>query len=155
MVAYNNVNGGDQQFYLAQIPKADAGKTLEIDLFDVGDVAKGGAATLYVESPDGNTYTNATFNFQASAPCSSTCSGSGVTSILATDVNGNHPYNDSWITITIPLLSSYGSVGLTPPGEPGAGWWKIDYNISAAVQSNDTTTWRVSVLGKPVHLVVP
>jgi Flp pilus assembly protein TadG len=155
MVAYNNVNGGDQQFYLAQIPKSDAGKTLEIDLFDIGDVSKGGAATLYVQSPDGNKYTNATFDFQASSPCGSSCSGSGVSSILATDVNGNHPYNDSWLTIRIALPSTYGSVGLTPSGEPGAGWWKIDYKISAGVQSNDTTTWRVSVLGKPVHLIVP
>ena len=153
MVAYNNVNGGDQLFYLAQIPKIDAGKTLEIDLFDVGDVS--GQAILYVESPDGNTYTNATFNFQADGVCASTCSGNGVTSITATTSSGSHPYNDSWLTILIPLPSTYGSVGLTPTGETQAGWWKIDYKIAAGVQSNDTTTWRVGVRGNPVHLIVP
>jgi Flp pilus assembly protein TadG len=152
MVAYNNVNGGDQLFYLAQIPKVDAGKTLEIDLFDVGDV--GGQAILYIQSPDGNVYTNASFTFTADSMCANTCAGSG-SSITATTSGGAHPYNDTWLTILIPLPSSYGSVGLTPPGETQAGWWKIDYRIAAGVQSNDTTTWRVGVRGNPVHLIVP
>jgi hypothetical protein len=160
MVAYNNVNGGDQLFYLGQIPKVDAGKTLEIDLFDVGDVScspgpcSGSLATLYVQSPDGNVYSNANFTFAADSMCASSCSGSG-SSIIATTSSGTHPYNDSWLTILVPLPSTYGSVGLTPPGETQAGWWKIDYRIAAGVQSNDTTTWRVSVRGNPVHLVVP
>jgi len=153
MVAYNNVNGGDQKFYLAQIPKIDAGKTLEIDLFDVGDVS--GKAVLYIESPDGNVYTDASFNYQADTQCAASCSGTGVTSITATTSGGSHPYNDSWLTILIPLPSTYGSVGLTPTGETQAGWWKIDYQIAAGVQSNDTTTWRVGVRGNPVHLIVP
>ena len=153
MVAYNNVNGGNQHFYLAQIPKIDAGKTLEIDLFDVGDVS--GQAILYIESPDGNVYSNATFNFAADSKCASTCSGTGVSSITATTSSGSHPYNNSWLTILIPLPSTYGSVGLKPAGETQAGWWKINYQIAAGVQSNDTTTWRVGVRGNPVHLIVP
>ena len=153
MVAYNNVVGGDQKFYLAQVPKIDAGKTLEIDLFDVGDV--GGQAILYIESPDGNKYTNATFNFTADSLCANTCSGTNATSITATTSSGAHPYNDSWLTILIPLPSTYGSTGLTPSGETQAGWWKIDYQIASGVQSNDTTTWRVGVRGNPVHLIVP
>jgi len=165
MVAYNNLsnpNGGDQLFYLAQIPKADAGKTLEIDLFDIGDVNH--AATLYVEDPDNNTYTNATFNYQADTLCVDTpsiqsgshnCSGTGVSSINSTSSSGSHPFNDSWITILVPLPSTYGSVGLTPSGETQAGWWKIDYKLANGTTGNDTTTWRVSVRGNPVHLVVP
>ena len=153
MVAYNNVVGGDQLFYLAQIPKVDAGKTLEIDLFDVGDVS--GLAQLYIEDPDGNVYTNPTFNYTADAQCASGCSGNGVSFITATSSGGSHPFNDSWITILVTLPSTYGSVGLTPGSESQAGWWKIDYRIAAGVQSNDTTTWRVSVRGNPVHLIVP
>ena len=156
MVAYNNVVGGDQLFYLAQIPKVDAGKTLEIDLFDVGDVS--GTATLYIEDPDGNVYANPSFNYTADSQCNNSkanCSGNGVNSITATFSDGTHPFNDSWITILIPLPSTYGSGGLTPGSETQPGWWKIDYRIAAGVQSNDTTTWRVSVRGNPVHLVVP
>jgi Flp pilus assembly protein TadG len=159
MVAYNNLtnpNGGDQLFYLAQIAKTAAGKTLEIDLFDIGDVSS--TATLYVENPDNNTYTNATFNYSADAMCNNShgnCSGTNVTSIQTTFSNGDHPFNDSWITILVPLPSTYGSVGLTPSGETQAGWWKIDYKLANGTTGNDTTTWRVGVRGNPVHLIVP
>ena len=157
MVAYNNVAGGDQVFYLAQIPAIDAGKTLEIDLFDVGDVK--GTAVLYIEDPDGNVYSNPAFSYSADAQCNNSiggnCVGAGVKSITATFPGGGHPFDDSWLTILVPLPSTYGSAGLTPPGESEAGWWKIDYRIAAGVQSSDTTTWRVSVRGNPVHLIVP
>ncbi|MHB8399920.1 MAG: pilus assembly protein TadG-related protein [Candidatus Limnocylindrales bacterium] len=156
MVAYNNLAGGDQLFYLAQIPKVDAGKTLEIDLFDIGDVSS--TATLKILDPNGNVYTNATFNYTADSLCNNSkgnCSGNNATTITTTFSDGTHPFNDSWITILIPLPSTYGSGGLTPPGETQPGWWKIDYNLSGGTLGNDTTTWRVGVRGNPVHLIVP
>ena len=51
-----------------------------------------------------------------------------------------------------PCPTTYGSSGLTPPGETQAGWWKIEYQVSGG---NDTTTWQVAIRGSPVHLVVP
>ena len=48
------------------------------------------------------------------------------------------------------LPSTYGSGGLTPPGETQAGWWKIEYTVGGG---NDTTTWSVAIRGSPVHLV--
>ncbi len=56
------------------------------------------------------------------------------------------------MTITIPLPSTYGSTGLTPPGETEPGWWKIEYQMNGA---NDTTTWGVNINGNPVHLIIP
>lgn len=159
MVAYNNLtnpSGGDQLFYLAQVPRIDAGKTLEIDLFDIGDVSS--TATLYIKDPDGNTYTNATFSYTSDSMCVNSrgnCSGTNVTSIQTTFSDGTHPFNDSWITILVPLPSAYGSTGLTPTGETQPGWWKIDYKLAPGTTGNDTTTWRVGVRGNPVHLVVP
>ena len=52
----------------------------------------------------------------------------------------------------VPIPGTYGQAGLQPPGDPAPGWWKIRYTVQSA---NDTTTWQVSVLGNPVHLVVP
>ena len=88
-------------FYLAQIDETSAGKTLEIDLFDPGDVQSG--ATLRVLSPDlrlgGTTYQYATFDYSTYNPgvanvngnCAPSngmsCTGSGVTSIV-TNVSG-------------------------------------------------------------------
>jgi hypothetical protein len=70
--------------------------------------------------------------------------------------SGGQFFQNSWLRITIPLGQNYGATGLTPAdpqnprGEPG--WWKIRYTVNSG---NDTTTWQVSLLGNPVHLVLP
>jgi len=149
MAVYNNLVSGLQTFYLAQIDPVNAGKTLEIDLFDPGDVS--GNAYISILDPDGNAYTSATFSYTTDNQCTSACTGNNVTQIQTHSSSGS-PYNNTWITILIPLPSSYGSVGLTPPGETQPGWWKIQYNV---IGGNDTTTWRVLIRGNPVHLIVP
>lgn len=143
---YSNLNGGSSLFYLAQISSAYAGKTMEIRLFDPGDV--GGDATLHIKRPTTTGYVDATFSYTAD----NGRSGTNVTTIQ-TAVGGTNLYNDSWITIDVPLSSTYGqgSDTLLPPGETQPGWWKIQYDITAA--GNDTTTWEVSIRGNPVHLV--
>jgi hypothetical protein len=73
----------------------------------------------------------------------SSCSGN-VSSITVAGASGSS-YNNTWIEITIPLPSTYGSGGLWQ-----GGWWQVQYNVS---QGNDTTTWSVNVNGNPVHLM--
>jgi hypothetical protein len=149
MAAYANVNAGASLFYLAQISAVHAGKTLEIRLFDPGDV--GGTATLRIKKPTPTGYVNATFNYTANGGAGSR-SGTGVSSLLTANA-GASQYQNAWVTITIPLPASYGVGGLTPPGETEPGWWKIEYTITSA--GNDTTTWEVNIRGNPVHLVIP
>ncbi len=146
MVTYTNLLGGTQLFYLAQIAAVHAGKTMEIKLFDPGDVS--GDAFLRILSPNGNAYNYATFSYTAD----NGRSGNNVNSIQTASASSGSFYNDALITIEIPLPVNYGSVGLTPPGEPGAGWWKIEYTVNGG---NDTTTWQVDIRGNPVHLVLP
>jgi hypothetical protein len=79
--------------------------------------------------------------------------------------SGNSSFNDTWLTIRIKLPSTYGCSILSPclqptsgpgvalGGEKQQGWWKIEYQTTSA--ANDTTTWRVNLIGNPVHLVVP
>ena len=165
MVTYNNLPGGTQAFYLAQIDKVHAGKTMEIKLFDPGDVT--GGAWMRILSPDGNAWNPISFSYTAdsraaaghqsgSGTCIQTNGGatSGVTPPAGCTnlTSGGSFYNGSLITITIPLPTTYGSVGLTPSGAPGAGWWKIEYTVGGG---NDTTTWQVDIRGNPVHLLVP
>ena len=144
MVAYNNLVAGNQLFYLAQIGAENASKTMEITLFDPGDVS--GNAYLKIKSPDGNSYNYATFSWTAD----NGTSGTNVTQIQTASSGGSF-FNDRVLTIDVPLPSTYGSVGLTPSGETQAGWWKIEYQVSGG---NDTTTWQVGIRGSPVHLVV-
>lgn len=156
MAAYSNLNGASayQSFYLAQIDAVHAGKTLIIELFDPGDV--GGNAKLRIKSPDGNAYNNATFSYTSDSNCiagrSDACSASNRTYIQTAISGSGSSFDNTVITISIPLPASYGSGGLQPLGEPESGWWKIEYEVGAA---NDTTTWSVSIRGNPVHLVVP
>jgi Flp pilus assembly protein TadG len=150
MAVYNNLVSGLQTFYMAQIDSVHAGKTLEIDLFDPGDVS--GDAFIRIKNPDGNAYNYATFSYTTDNQCASNCSGNNVTQIQTHYANGTSPFNNTWLTILIPLPSTYGLTGLTPAGETQAGWWKIEYNVNGG---NDTTTWRVLIRGNPVHLIVP
>jgi hypothetical protein len=159
MVQYNVMPAaGTQLFYLAQIGPENAGKTLEIDLFDIGDI--GGIGSLSVLGPDNDSYTNATFKYTSDANCGQTkgstdaCAAPSRTSIAV--ANGNKSsFNDTWLHLIIKLPSTYGcSVAapcLEPAGETQQGWWKIQYTTSAA--ANDTTTWMVNLVGNPVHLV--
>ncbi len=154
MLAYSNLTGtaSRQEFYLTQIGKELAGKTMEIQLFDPGDVK--GDATLRIKSPDGNVYTYAAFSYQADDQCragiSDSCSGASDTTIR-TAIGGASSFDNSVVTIRIQLPTSYGTGGLRPAGETEDGWWKIEYEVGAA---NDTTTWEVSILENPIHLVV-
>jgi hypothetical protein len=165
MVTYANIQSGTQDFYLAQVDRSAAGKTLEIDLFDPGDV--GDKAWLQILSPDGGSYAPATFNWKADSYASAGhTSGTSVSCIQTygngtaisppagcpNAASGGQFFQNSWIQILIALPASYGSVSLTPPGEPAAGWWKVKYTVN---QGNDTTTWMVSLRGAPVHLIVP
>jgi hypothetical protein len=167
MAAYTNLSAGTSNFFLAQIPKEHAGKTMFITLFDPGDVNGGG--WLRILTPDGNAYNPASFTFTADANASSghtsgsgTCiqTNGGSTAGLSPPTgctnltSGGSFFQNSVLTIAIGLPANYGSVGLTPPGVPGAeaGWWKIEYTVGGG---NDTTTWNVSIRGNPVHLILP
>ncbi|MBA2570311.1 MAG: hypothetical protein H0V04_03910, partial [Chloroflexi bacterium] len=63
MAAFANIDGGASLFYLAQVKAEYAGKTLEIRLFDPGDV--GGDAFLRIKRPGGLAYTDAVFSYTA------------------------------------------------------------------------------------------
>lgn len=167
MATYASVDSGTQTFYLAQISQVlGAGKTMEIDLFDPGDVGQN--AWLQILSPDGGAANNyASFNWTADSNASSghTSSGGNVSCIqtyggstgvaapagCTTYSSGGTFFQNSWVKILVPIPGTYGQTGLTPPGDPAPGWWKIKYTVQSA---NDTTTWVVSVLGNPVHLIV-
>lgn len=143
-----NVPGTAATFYLAQVEAVHAGKTLEIKLFDPGDFQN---TFLRIKQPTPGGYTDASFNFTStgSACCSAPTSG-GPVAVIQTSSTSNW-YNNHWLTLTIPLPTSYSAP--TPPGEPGPGWWKIQYTTGST--GIDITTWEVNIRGNPVHLVIP
>lgn len=148
---YANLTNGVSRFYLARIEAVHAGKTMVVELFDPGDA--NGTASIQVLKPTSTGYTPATFSYTADANATGSRSGSNVTSITTVS-SGNSRYNNSWLTLTIPLPKTYDAP--LPPGEPAGtqgGWWKIAYTFNST--ATDSTTWRVSIRGNPVHLVLP
>jgi Flp pilus assembly protein TadG len=143
MAAYANVDDGISQFYLTQIEAIHKGKTIEVKLFDPGET--NGDAFLKILSPDGDAYNYVPFSWKSD-------DGRSGTSVVELQTsNGGALFNNRLVTITIPLPTDYGSRGLTPSTESEPGWWKIEYRMDDA---NDTTTWEVSIVENPVHLVV-
>ena len=149
------------QFYLAQIPAYYAGKTLELNLWDAGDLTTGmtGSLSLLVPSTTVGTWTPINFSYKAatsgpnaapagpSGVCSPpSASGSNVASVST--FTSSASTNNCWLTLTVTIPTGYTA--------PQNGWWQIRYNMTGTGQSsNDTTSWTAHILGNPVHLVVP
>ena len=136
-------------FYLAQIEAAHAGKTLEIKLFDPGDISD---TVFKIRLPTTSGFVYPSFTFSATGSgCGAPTTGGPTTSLRTSDASGCRFYNNEWVTISVPIPTTY--TAPTPPGEPGPGWWKIEYNTLGTGQ--DITTWEVNIRGNPVHLITP
>jgi Flp pilus assembly protein TadG len=120
-------------FFLSDIGKEHAGKKVVVTLWDPAE----GGQTIKIRKPTGsNTWVDQTFDWKASGGNS----GTGVTAI---DVSGG--YNNQLLTITFSLPTTY-----NPPTDNE--WWQIAYTFASA-NVTDRTTWSVSIVGDPVHLV--
>jgi len=148
MCAYVNVGSSTALLYLAQVDAAHAGKTLEIKLFDPGDITN---TTLRIKQPTSTGYVDATFKFTATGSAGGAPTSGGPQTSLPTSNATTNFYNNQWVTLSVSLPTTY--TAPTPPGETQPGWWKIEYTVGTSGQ--DVTTWEVNIRGNPVHLVVP
>jgi hypothetical protein len=140
---------GTASFYLAKVEARHAGKLMRVQLFDSGE----GAAKIEVLDPNGDPV-----SFDWSTPCSPPtppsggCTGSGASLDVSgsgtqpfTGLRSDSKYNDRRMALDIALPDNYATVY-------GANeWWKIKYTLDAT--PTDRTTWSVSIIGDPVHLV--
>lgn len=163
MEAYVRLPGGQaSEFYMAQIAAVHAGKTMQIDLWDPGDTGNL-SASLQILEPTASGYTPAAFTYRGSlgttaseaTNCSAQVRTVASTAPVVTNTGGSSVFNGCWLRLTITLDDNY--TAPTPTGEPGGGWWKIRYTMGGATTSfsTDLTTWKVQILGNPVHLIVP
>ncbi|MGD0247815.1 MAG: Tad domain-containing protein [Candidatus Limnocylindrales bacterium] len=140
--------GQASTFYLAQIDATSgAGKTIEIQLWDVGDT-NGLSANLQILQPTTSGWSpvsSMTWTGTKVSTDSSSCPNGSGSSI--TTYSGGKLYNGCWLTIDVSIPTSYTA--------PQNGWWKITYNMGTGGtdMSTDLTTWQVNILGNPVHLI--
>jgi Flp pilus assembly protein TadG len=132
---YANYGGSTATFYLAEIGREYAGKTLLITLFDPGE----GGYTIEILDPSGTpqTFVATDMGQDGVSP------GTPLSASTLLDVTQSR-YNGDYVQLSIDLPGNYGS-------SLSQYWWKIRYKfLSNGV--TDRTTWGVRVLGNPVHL---
>ena len=123
-------------FFLSDIGPEHKGKKVIITLWDPAE----GGETIRVRRPTAtNTWAFQTFDWVSTNPLRP--GANGVSSI---DVTGNY-FTKHLITISFTLPTTY-----VPPVDNE--WWQMAYTF-AANNVNDRTTWSVSIVGDPVHLV--
>jgi hypothetical protein len=129
-------------FFLSDIGPEHKGKKVVITLWDPAE----GGQLIKIRKPTGtNTWVDQTFDWKATSddPKTNGTSGTGVTSIALNDTTMN--FTGELVTISFTLPTTY-----APPTDNE--WWQIAYTFRDNDVS-DRTTWSVSIIGDPVHLV--
>lgn len=142
---YANADAANTTFYLARVLPYDAGRTLRITLWDMGDASEAG--TLQILPPAEGLNGLTTFsgcNFSKTGSASMT-TNSGTCTI--SNVSSGNGYNGQLVTIDIPIPSNYDC-----NDDVGTGCW---IKVRAAFPSgvSDTTTWAAAILGNPIRIV--
>jgi hypothetical protein len=177
LYAYSDMgmfNNGSGTFYLAEVAPTYAGKVLDVDLWDPGDVSSGTATIYplmpsrtaprpvqpvpatctYTASPDPNVAHTTTAAWGSTGVQYATPRPSDRTTQCAIDTaptGSAQRFNDEWLHIRIQIPTDYTCTpGVNPETTPGSCWWGISYSFSS--QPYDVTTWKARIEGDPVHL---
>jgi hypothetical protein len=135
MSIHVNRAAGAPRPWLAEIIPDHAGKTLEVDIWDIGE---SDTMTLRILDPDDNL-----------VDCTwSATNGQSDSTLGGCTINvGGRRFNAEWLYLTIPIPDAY----TCDPTLQYDCWWKVD--ISNMSNPTDRTTWTARVIGNPVHLV--
>lgn len=156
---YASLSNGTSEFYLAEVPAQQAGKQLEVSLFDVGE----GAERIEILDPAGVpvpfTWTTDCAITVPAIGCSGTsegwtnpATGTFLPHTLNVAGTGNQIYantlsdslwNDRTVVLAVDVPNDYAT-------SYTGRWWRVRYTFGADI--TDRTTWSVRVLGDPVRL---
>lgn len=176
MTVFTPVNGASSPQFAIPLfsidPSAYAGQTINVDLFDVGDVG-GGAAYVGLREPDGVTWAaaNSITNLGANLAGTSPPSGGGTVNPIAggwpvggascgacyqtAGSGGGAIYNGQWIQLQITIPASFtapGGVACTTSGTSNC-YWSLVYDVASSAVAGDTFSVEVGFDGSPDHLL--
>jgi hypothetical protein len=149
--------GGQFAIKLFQLGPEYAGLTVNIDIYDPGDIASaGGRVVLNILDPNGavatapqgvNIYDLGVqrSNLNTGQYSSIVPAGNTTASFVATDTGAGISRNGHWVHIELPIPANYAPT-------PGNGWWSMQYVTSPNTTATDTVTVAVGLKGGPVHL---
>ncbi|MGA8211631.1 MAG: pilus assembly protein TadG-related protein [Nocardioidaceae bacterium] len=138
MAIYANVKNGSSRFFLTKVPSAAAGQTLNVSLFDIGDLG-GATGTITFEAP---TESGVTFG---------NCQAVGVINgpVANCQFTASTAFDGKWQSVYIPIPQTYSCADTSATG----CWVKLNYQFPSATNPTDTTAWKASIDGQPVRLV--
>lgn len=139
MSIHVNFSGGIAQPYLAEVRPEHAGRTLEVDIFDLGEF-NGSGSIEFINAAGGTPSCNwSSDNGDQSA---------GYPSLIPCDIDiSNRRFNEDWINVDIEIPDTYTCEETTATG----CWWKIEIDTDGSVPT-DRTTWSARITGDPVRL---
>jgi hypothetical protein len=137
MAVYANVSSGLSKFFLTRVPSSAAGQTLNVSLFDIGDITGTGTITFVAPAESGITFSNC----RATGPVPGT--------IPSCQFTASSAFGGRWESVYIPIPSTYSCNDSSATG----CWVKLNYDLSGASQAQDTTSWEASIDGNPVRLI--
>jgi hypothetical protein len=138
MSIHVNNEDGNPQPWLAEVTPVHAGKTFEVDIFDIGE---SNTMILEIRGP-GNT--PVACRWTSSKPSEASGSGGSLINPCRFDVGGRR-FNAHWLYLEIPLADDYTCT------ESGTGcWWRVD--IDNMSNPTDRTTWAARIAGNPIRL---
>ena len=156
MSIFANFPGTTAVLPLARILPGASGRTIELSLFDAGDLQ--GTGTIQIKpAPDatnagspltafsGCTYTQPPGN--ATGPPWGTFAATGSNCTL-TSVSSS-TYQGDWVSVRIPIPSTYSCNTASSAG----CWASVNYSFAGATSVTDTTTWTARIRGIPVRII--
>jgi len=150
MGIYANETAATTQFYLTRVLPGEAGKTLVLNFYDIGDAAQPGTLTI-IPPPDSNVGTNFSGCTYTAPPGNSTGPPWGTFSATNTGCNisvNNASFNGQWVTFEIPVPTTY-----TCTTSSTTGCWVRLSVVYPSGSVTDTTTWNAYILGEPVRII--
>jgi Flp pilus assembly protein TadG len=140
---YANSTGADSQFYMARVRPYDAGRTLRINLYDMGEASQPGSLQILPPVEFASTFSG----------CSITRDDGAALSVNAGICQLNNvsssSYNGRLLTIDVPIPSNY----TCNENQPTGCWIRIRAYYPSGSGVTDATTWTAAILGNPIRIV--
>lgn len=139
MSIHVNFSGGHAEPYLAEVRPEHAGRTLEVDIFDLGEF--NGTGQIWFINASGGTpncnWTSSNGEQSAGYPTMGACS-----------INiSNQRFNEDWLYVDLEIPETY----TCDPTSALDCWWKIHIQAPGTTPT-DRTTWSARITGDPVRL---
>ncbi len=156
MGIYANATGADTQFYLTRVFPGEAGHTLILNFFDVGDAGAAGNITV-LPPPDSNlpagTFPGCEYTrppgTSSGPPWGALVNTTSDCQITGVSHDGPPAYNGQWVTVQVPIPENY----TCNDSDPLGCWTRLRFNYPVGTSVSDTTTWSAFMLGDPVRLI--